>query len=76
MMTVTLPEDYFGDGVQVAVALWYFADGETVRAGDVIAEVMSDKVQVEVEAPCSGILRVLKAAEVSVAPGEALAHIE
>ncbi len=76
MMQVTLAEDYFGDGAQVAVAMWYFADGETVRAGDVIAEVMSDKVQVEVVAPCSGILRVLKAPETSVAPGEVLARIE
>ena len=35
---------------------WVKKLGESVRAGDVVVEVETDKAVVEVEAPCSGTL--------------------
>src|SRR5437867_3171317 len=35
---------------------WRVAEGAQVRAGDVIAEVMSDKVEMEVESPAEGTM--------------------
>lgn len=49
-------DDPSAEGV---VATWFMADGESVTEGDLLAEVAVDKVNVEVEAPASGTLRVL-----------------
>ena len=38
------------------VAQWFKQPGETVRAGEPICEVETDKVEMEVEAPFSGVL--------------------
>ncbi|PXY22638.1 biotin/lipoyl-containing protein [Prauserella muralis] len=41
------------------VATWFVADGEQVSEGDLLAEVAVDKVDVEVPAPASGVVRLL-----------------
>ena len=43
--------------------VWRVAEGAQVRAGDVICEVMSDKVEMEVESPADGTLVRHAAAE-------------
>ena len=47
---------------------WVKSEGEQVRAGDVIAEVNSDKVEMEVESPADGTLVRHTAAEGDVVP--------
>lgn len=47
---------------------WCVGEGTHVGEGDVIAEVETDKANMEIEALCSGVLEVLKAQ-----PGEAVA---
>jgi pyruvate dehydrogenase E2 component (dihydrolipoamide acetyltransferase) len=56
---------------------WVKHEGDQVRAGDVIAEVNSDKVEMEVESPADGTLVRLSAAEGDVVPvGVAIATLE
>src|SRR5437867_1903335 len=56
---------------------WRVAEGEEVRAGDVIAEVMSDKVEMEVESPADGTLVAHTAAEGEmVAVGAPIARLD
>src|SRR4051812_9665559 len=56
---------------------WRVAEGEPVRAGDVICEVMSDKVEMEVESPADGTLLRHTAAEgETVAVGVPIAKLE
>ncbi|HEY4727479.1 MAG TPA: biotin/lipoyl-containing protein, partial [Actinomycetes bacterium] len=56
---------------------WVKQEGEQVRAGDVIAEVNSDKVEMEVESPADGTLVRLTAAEGEVVPvGVPIATLE
>jgi pyruvate dehydrogenase E2 component (dihydrolipoamide acetyltransferase) len=56
---------------------WRVQEGEQVRAGDVIAEVMSDKVEMEVESPADGTLLRHAAAEGdTVAVGAPLATVD
>ena len=56
---------------------WVKHEGDQVRAGDVIAEVNSDKVEMEVESPADGTLVRLTAAEGDVVPvGVAIATLE
>ena len=47
---------------------WVKQEGEQVRAGDVIAEVNSDKVEMEVESPADGTLVRHTATEGDVVP--------
>ena len=51
------PQQRMAQLVEEAVlAEWLAADGATVEAGDPLAEVMVDKVSLELEAPASGVL--------------------
>lgn len=53
-----------GEGVtEATVVRWHKAEGEPVRQGEMLVEVMTDKVNVEVEAPVSGTLERINARE-------------
>jgi pyruvate/2-oxoglutarate dehydrogenase complex dihydrolipoamide acyltransferase (E2) component len=62
-----------GEGV---VGTWFARDGETVTAGQLIAEVQVDKVSADVEAPSSGVLRHVVAEEAVSNQGAVIAVIE
>jgi pyruvate dehydrogenase E2 component (dihydrolipoamide acetyltransferase) len=71
---VTVP---FSDKPDAEAVLthWMYDDGAAVRAGTVIAEAMTEKVTVEVEAPADGVLRRLVPENGVFRPGEAVAEI-
>lgn len=55
---------------------WLKAPGDSVRAGEPIAEVMTEKVNVEVESPADGVLHAQAAVpDQTVAPGAVLGTI-
>ena len=57
------------------VGTWFVNDGETVAAGQVIAEVQVDKVSQDVEAPVAGVMQQLVSEAVGVRQGEPIAQI-
>jgi pyruvate dehydrogenase E2 component (dihydrolipoyllysine-residue acetyltransferase) len=58
------------------VLRWMKAAGDTVKQGEPIVEIETDKVTVEIEAPASGILRDVTAQEGDVVPvGQTIAII-
>lgn len=63
-------------GATGVVATWFSRDGESVTAGQVIAELQVDKVSYDVEAPEAGVLRTLVAEEAEVTQGDTIAVIE
>lgn len=67
-----------GEDIEEAVfATWLVASGDTVAAGDVIAEVMTDKVNLEIEAPAAGVIgSFLVDDEEPVRVGQQIATIE
>ncbi len=55
---------------------WLKAEGEPVQQGEPLMEVATDKTDVEIEAPASGILRAVRAAEGDEVPvGQVIALI-
>ena len=61
------------DGTVVA---WHVAEGDTVRQGDVIAEVETEKIEMDLEAPCNGVMaRIVVQEEDTVDVGTVLAVI-
>ncbi|GAA3837107.1 dihydrolipoamide acetyltransferase family protein [Amycolatopsis tucumanensis] len=55
---------------------WHKAEGDEVRAGEVVCEVATDKVDMEVEAPADGTLaRIVAQPDDVVAVGEPIAYL-
>ena len=63
-------------GATGVVATWFSRDGETVVPGQVIAELMVDKVSIDLQAPQGGVLRTLVAEEAEVTQGDQIAVVE
>jgi len=66
------------DGAQseIVVAAWLKHPGDFVRAGEIVAEVSTDKVNVEIASPVTGVLETILAGEgATVTEGAPLARI-
>lgn len=57
------------------LSTWFVADGDTVAAGQLLAEVQVDKVAAEVTAPAGGTVRLLVAEDDAVRQREPIARI-
>ena len=75
-MDVTLPR--LADSLtESMVSRWLKRPGDPVAPGEPLLEVETDKVNVEIESPCQGILAEILVGEGATAPvGAVLARIE
>ena len=62
-------------GAVGVVSSWFVADGDTVAADQVIAEVQVDKVAADVLAPAAGVVHLLVPEEAEVAQGAPIATV-
>lgn len=61
---------------EITVAAWLKQPGDPIRAGEVIAEVLTDKVNIEIESPVTGVLEAVLAKEGdTVVEGTPLARV-
>ncbi len=58
------------------VAEWMFADGDEVTEGDVLFLLEADKSTNEVEAPASGVLKIVAETGETYQVGDVLGYIE
>ena len=66
------------DGAQseIVVTAWLKHPGDSVQVGDIVAEVSTDKVNVEIASPVSGMLESILAGEgAAVVEGTPLARV-
>ena len=75
MVDVAIPEDMWDDDSEGAISSWFYDDGAPVQTGSVIAEIMNEKMSMELHAPASGTLRILVLAEQAVHKGQVVGHI-
>ncbi|MBN2451850.1 MAG: 3-oxoacyl-ACP reductase FabG [Lentisphaeria bacterium] len=74
-VVVNVPKLYENMG-EATIGPWRVAAGDTVREGDVLLELITDKTVAEFEAPAAGVVLALYAAEKSTVPiGYALCAI-
>ncbi len=74
MPEVIMPK--MGDAMEEGTLLqWHKQDGATVKAGDVIAEIETDKSNVEIEAEDAGVLHIQAQPGAVVAVGKVIATI-
>lgn len=75
-VVITFPAISKDPDASGVLATWFVASGETVKPGQVIAEVMVDKVSMDVEAPVGGVVTALVAEEAEVRQGDDIARID
>ncbi len=75
VVDVTLPSDQ-AEGTRSQVLAWLKAVGDTVSENEPLLEIETDKVTVEVPAPCSGVLcEIVTQAPTEIEPGAVLGRI-
>jgi 2-oxoglutarate dehydrogenase E2 component (dihydrolipoamide succinyltransferase) len=77
-MDVEIKVPQLGESVtEATIAKWYKKPGESVKADELLVELETDKVTMEVNAPTSGVLKVVKKATGEVVtPSEIIGSIE
>ncbi|HAZ11217.1 MAG: hypothetical protein A2X86_08405 [Bdellovibrionales bacterium GWA2_49_15] len=77
MSNISIDVPNLGESIgEAVVAKWLAKDGELVHKGDTILELESDKANVEIHAPETGILRVKAAAGNTVKIGNQVGEIQ
>jgi len=76
MVDITVPEEQWEAEAPAVLVSWLYQDGATVKEGQTLAEVMIEKVQFDILAPVSGVLRHKVAADETFERGHPLAEIE
>jgi len=66
-------EDPVAEGV---LATWFVSNGDQVASGQLLGEVMVDKVSGEVVAPAAGYVHLLVAEEQIARQGDVIAHVD
>lgn len=73
---IKIDPDLWREDQEGVLVTWLFSPGARVEAGAVVAEVMLEKVEMEVTAPASGALNILVETDGVVAANTVLGQIE
>ncbi len=73
---ILIADDLWEGDAEAVITSWLVSDGAEVAQGDLVAEIMSEKAQFEIEAPASGVLRILEEEDAVVAKGATIARVE
>lgn len=72
---VIVPVDLWEEDSEAVITSWLSSEGADVEEGDVIAELMVEKIQYELLAPAAGSLSIITDADEIVAKGNKVATI-
>ncbi len=73
---IVIPVDLWEEDTEAVVTSWLASDGSQVSQGALLAEIMTEKVQHEIEAPASGTLKIIKQVDDIAIKGDVIGHIE
>lgn len=74
-MDITIPTNLWDEDSDAVITSWLVSEGAAVNEGDLIAEIMVEKVQHEVKAPASGTVSISQPVEAVVAKGGKIGSI-
>jgi len=75
MIELRVPLGLLGTSESGSIILWLYKDGDLVKQGDVVAELLVEKTTIEIESPKNGILNIKMETEIPVSEGDLLAVI-
>ncbi|MDH4559399.1 lipoyl domain-containing protein [Pseudomonas sp. BN411] len=73
---ILIPIDLWEGDAEAVITSWLVSDGAEVGQGDLVAEIMSEKAQFEIEAPASGLLKILEVEDAVVGKGATIGLVE
>ncbi len=73
---VSIPKDLWEEDNEAVITSWLISNGGSVNEGEIIAELMVEKIQHELAAPASGKLTIRKDIDEVVAKGDTVATID
>ena len=73
---ILIADDLWEGDAEAVITAWLVSDGAEVAQGDLVAEIMSEKAKFEIEAPASGVLKILEEEDAVVAKGATIARVE
>ncbi|MEM8979933.1 MAG: lipoyl domain-containing protein [Pseudomonadota bacterium] len=72
---IIIPTDLWEEDEEAVITTWLVNDGATVEEGALIAEIMTAKVQYEINAPASGTVSITEEADAVVPKGAVIGSI-
>ena len=75
MTDIIIPTDLWEEDEETVITTWLVSDGATVEEGTLIAEIMTAKVQYEINAPASGTVTIKEVADAVVPKGAVIGAI-
>ena len=72
---VRIPVDLWEEDVEAVITTWFVSGEAEVDQGDLLAEVMAEKIQFEIVAPASGILNIMVQQDELVEKGDTISTI-
>ncbi len=73
---IVIADDLWEGDAEAVITSWLVGDGTEVAAGDLVAEVMSEKAQFEIEAPVAGVLKIIEEEDAVIAKGAVIGQVE
>lgn len=73
---IIIPSDLWDGDEESVITAWLADHGAQVKEGALIAEIMTAKVQHEINAPATGTLSIAKEQDEIVAKGDVIGSIE
>lgn len=67
---IKIPLDLWEEDEEAVITAWLVNEGDSVDAGDIVAEIMVSKIQHEITAPETGKLSIIKEADAIVVKGD------
>ncbi|MBU3019889.1 biotin attachment protein [Paraglaciecola agarilytica] len=72
---IIIPADLWEEDIEAVVTTWLTSDGNTVSKGDLVVEVMAEKIQYEIVAPADGKLTISADEDEVVKKGDVIGTI-
>lgn len=72
---IIIPDDLWEEDTEAVITSWLSSTGASVDEGDLIAEIMTEKVQHDITAPASGTLTITKEVDEIVRKGDVIGTV-
>lgn len=72
---IVIPADLWEEENEAVITNWLAGDGSQVKAGQLIVEIMVEKIQYGIDAPIDGTLTIAKQSDAIVKKGDVIGSI-
>jgi pyruvate/2-oxoglutarate dehydrogenase complex dihydrolipoamide acyltransferase (E2) component len=72
---IIVPMDLWEEDVEAVISAWLVDNNTGVTTGQLIAEVMVEKIQYEIHSNCDGIISIISEADDVVHKGSVIAEV-